>query len=366
MDNQQQDYERIVELIEKSIANNHEPNDELIDLISKNSHSDELIKNISSKEFFCEKNRMINEAYVARNVDKLLRKIDRKNSVDRRNRILKITIPSAVAVLVAVSFLFNSPRIVETPIAAECLSPTLIVGAKMIALNNSKTNVVSYNEPQDADSTMKRLIVPAGNRHIVVLEDSSEVTLNASSELIYSSFNGNTREVILKGEAYFNVKKSDKPFIVKIEDCYIMVYGTEFNINAYNRSSIKTVLVSGSVGVGGEGLTEAKITPNQMIELDLVNKTQQVKDVDVSPYISWMNGDLEFINEEFNTIILELERWYNVGFEYNIADFNDCRISFVINRQKPLIEVIELIENITKVKFTNKNEKGGVYKIERN
>lgn len=376
MHQKQQEYERIAELIMKSIENHDKPNDELIQILSKNKHSDELIKNIASRENFANKNRMINTAYSNRRVNDLLQKIDKRTDCKRKSRQLKITTvisTSIAATLMAVTLLVYNFRQPETETIATLtevnpkhLTPTLIVGEKIIALKSSKTDVTSYKENITSTPLLKRIVVPTGTTHVVVLEDGSEVTLNASSELTYSSFDSKEqREVLLTGEAYFNIKKSEKPFIVKVEDCSVKVYGTEFNINAYNRNRIKTVLVSGSVGISGKGICEAKITPNQIIEIDLTTGSQHVEEIDVSPYISWLKGDLEFIDEDFNTILMELTRWYDIDFEYNREHFKNCKISFIINRQKPLDKVIELIENLTKVKFTKEEKKGGIYKIEK-
>lgn len=53
----------------------------------------------------------------------------------------------------------------------------------------------------------------------------------------------------MKGNAYFCVtKKNDKPFVVRAGEFSLKVYGTEFNVNAYDYQNIETVLVNGSIG----------------------------------------------------------------------------------------------------------------------
>lgn len=71
------------------------------------------------------------------------------------------------------------------------------------------------------------------------------------------NFPGNKRQVILKGEAYFEVVRNEHlPFVVSTVSGYkFVILGTQFNVEAYDdRESVKTTLVEGSVDVqaGGE------------------------------------------------------------------------------------------------------------------
>ena len=85
----------------------------------------------------------------------------------------------------------------------------------------------------------------------VNLPDGTKVWLNSRSYLKHPTrFTGNTRDVVLNGEAYFSVHKDKSkrftvstPFDIKAE-----VLGTEFNMEAYAAdSSVRTTLVSGSI-----------------------------------------------------------------------------------------------------------------------
>ncbi len=78
--------------------------------------------------------------------------------------------------------------------------------------------------------------------------------LNSGSSMTYpSSFAFmDTREVVLNGEAFFEITKNpEKPFIVKTQAMYTQVFGTVFNVSAYEEDGPgQVVLVEGSVGVG--------------------------------------------------------------------------------------------------------------------
>ena len=73
----------------------------------------------------------------------------------------------------------------------------------------------------------------------VMLPDSSEVWLNAASQIRYHKSFLNNREIFLeKGEAFFKVKKAQgAPFRVYFRESRIEVTGTEFNIKAGHMES---------------------------------------------------------------------------------------------------------------------------------
>lgn len=85
----------------------------------------------------------------------------------------------------------------------------------------------------------------------VVLPDSTVVYLNSESSLRYPSvFEGDIRNVELKGEAYFAVAKDlKKKFVVSApHSSQIEVLGTHFNVEAYeDEPDVSTTLVEGQV-----------------------------------------------------------------------------------------------------------------------
>ncbi|RUA15542.1 MAG: FecR family protein, partial [Flavobacteriia bacterium] len=165
------------------------------------------------------------------------------------------------------------------------------------------------------------LRVPFGKSLSLTLQDGSVVRLNSGSTLTYpSSFAGmDKREVQLEGEAFFEVAKNpDQPFIVGTKNMYTQVFGTVFNISAYDEDSIsEVVLVEGSVGIGATD--RPAYGDLQMLKPSQRASSREgsgglfvVEDVDVTPYISWTQGVLSFENEEMSEIIKRLQRQFNI------------------------------------------------------
>jgi transmembrane sensor len=68
----------------------------------------------------------------------------------------------------------------------------------------------------------------------VELPDGSKVSLNKQSRLLYQKGSFlNNREIVLVGEAFFEVKKNpDKPFLIHAGNTITRVLGTSFNVDA--------------------------------------------------------------------------------------------------------------------------------------
>ena len=116
----------------------------------------------------------------------------------------------------------------------------------------------SSNTAKEEDST-KTLSAENGSRTRTILPDGSTVWVNAGSHISFDNdFKGQTREVTLNGEAYFDVVKNPKqPFIVHVSGYDIRVLGTAFNVKSYpGDKTIETTLLRGLVQVTKQGETK--------------------------------------------------------------------------------------------------------------
>lgn len=164
-------------------------------------------------------------------------------------------------------------------------------------------------------SEMNTLYTPAGQRARLVLQDGTEVWLNAKSKLVYPAhFAGKERRVRVEGEAFFNVAKdSVKPFIVSAENVDMKVLGTQFNVYCYpDAEYIKTSLLEGCVHVffqdrENEGVL---LKPNQQVTVS--EGKMEVRPIELEEYFLWRNGVYAFKNEPLIDILKKLELYYDV------------------------------------------------------
>ncbi len=204
-------------------------------------------------------------------------------------------------------------------------------------------SVTMKNSPQK----LLTLTTPRGKDYRITLADGTKVWMNAESKLEFpETFNGNTREVALHGEAYFEVAKDAKhPFIVKTDYFNTKVLGTSFNIRAYSERDANVVLVEGSVKVGMSGKeTEHTLKPGQ--QFSILNSQFSIKDVDTYPYTQWRDGFFYFDDTAMIEIMQELGRWYNVNIIFEEAKYMNTHLHFVAERRLSLSDIIRNINDL--------------------
>lgn len=172
-----------------------------------------------------------------------------------------------------------------------------------------------------------KLYVPYGKRIQLKLSDNTLVYMNSGSSLRYpkSFVEGYNREVFLEGEAYFKVTRNEKaPFIVNASEMDVRVLGTEFNVSSYKGEEQVAVLVEGSVEVSAKnGVTPKRMVPGQAARLR--DRELALAEVDVYRYTAWINGELVFDDQKFETILNTLERFYNVEINNTYKDLNEIK-----------------------------------------
>ena len=165
---------------------------------------------------------------------------------------------------------------------------------------------------------MQTITVPAGQRINITLVDGTNVWLNARTSLSYpAKFGKNNRQVVLDGEAYFDVTKDkSKPFIVQTDNYNVEVLGTQFDVNAYSETGeFETTLMSGSVKVASASDSTQKITlkPNNKVFLQ-DGKLHVTAVDDYNPY-RWKEGLICFKNETFTSIMKDFEKYYGLTIQ---------------------------------------------------
>lgn len=194
---------------------------------------------------------------------------------------------------------------------------------------------------------------PRGGQYQVLLPDGTKVWLNAASSLKYpESFVGNTRNVELSGEAYFEVAKNkDLPFHVKSVNQDVEVIGTHFNINGYmDDRTIKTTLLEGSVKVSN--FNSAKILkPGEQAIADRSgnSKIRITSDVDTDDETAWKNGLFQFNDADLKGILNQLERWYDIKIDYSSVP--NKRYNGMVPRKAKLSEVLKMLGKTGNIKF---------------
>ncbi|MCF6366628.1 MAG: FecR family protein [Bacteroidales bacterium] len=183
------------------------------------------------------------------------------------------------------------------------------------------------------------------------LPDGTEISINKNSSIIYSKkFNKKERKIELKGDAYFKVEKNKtKPFIIKAESFYVEVLGTEFYVNS-NFKNRKVVVTEGTVAVYQQKDKSDKVilTAGEEIIFDKkANKLRKIETFDKN-CIAWKTKIFNFNNQSLNEIFKQLEKVYDVNFEFKNPQLKNCRQSVSFDNQ-----TIDEILNVLNATFDN-------------
>lgn len=279
-------------------------------------------------------------------------KIDKKESVERmlteikrrgrKKRMVRVWWSAGGSVAAAILVFFTltqwfpwgeKPEEKKIPTIAltEIKVPTLItmendhdiLSLETLDLKDAKVGYIVKESGQseeiiDAEKPIRynRVVIPAGFTYKVKLADSSVVTLNAGSELRFpNEFRDSLREVEFSGEAYFEVKKSGKPFVVKAGNTRVRVYGTRFNLFYCEKLALsEAVLVEGSIGMTANG-KETKITPNQRVFYSMKDSVVRAKNVDPADYIGWLGNSFKYNGARLDKIVFDIAQWYGVEIQ---------------------------------------------------
>ena len=173
-------------------------------------------------------------------------------------------------------------------------------------------------EEEEAEAEIHTLVVPRGGEYSIILSDSTQVWLNSDSRISYPvHFSGNMREVYISGEGYFKVtKQTGKPFIVNTDRGAVTVWGTEFNVEAYeDEDTFVTTLVTGSVSCTLPDGEKVMLRPQEQLSCSK-NGKPIVQRVNTIFACGWKDGLFHFRNERMEDITRQLVRWFDIEVQY--------------------------------------------------
>ncbi|MBX2820522.1 MAG: FecR domain-containing protein, partial [Rhodothermaceae bacterium] len=210
------------------------------------------------------------------------------------------------------------------------------------------------------------------------LPDGSIVYLNSGSSVTFKrGFDGNPftnaseRNVLLKGEGFFEVTHSDTPFNVETFNANVRVLGTEFNVRAWplepeQESTIS--LVSGRVGV-----SKADATSNQII-LEEPGHTVVVRKTDALPAaplmqnidsaINWRERGLSIKSKTLVAVFDELERRYDIKISVEDTQILNDSLTLLMPKPENLESILSDICIEKNLKYRKTSRGYVIYRLE--
>lgn len=221
-----------------------------------------------------------------------------------------------------------------------------------------------------------------GERKSFQFPDGTQVILNAGSEIyLNDQYAKNTREVYLKGEAFFEVQHNAAvPFIVHTASMDVKALGTAFNVKSYNNEGrTEAVLVRGLVEVTLKQDNNRKLLlhPDEKVlwaesktkneagvasSAPINNQDQgQVKPVKKNDdgnlkELAWVQNNLAFEDESFEEIAYQLNRWYNVNIQFESGDIQQYHFTATFKKEK-IEQVLEILRASKRFNYRFDGEK---------
>lgn len=205
-------------------------------------------------------------------------------------------------------------------------------------------------------------IKSADNIEIIALPDGSVVTLSSNSVLTYDvEFTGKSRNVSLKGRAFFDIQRDEsKPFIVSTDESKIEVLGTSFLVNTKAANAMTEVVVkTGRVAVSKKEVKNAEtveLVAGEVGRLDANASSFKKTTIDNYNYLAWKTKLIEFDNHDLKTVFEVLSDVYGVEIFVSDEAIYNCQMSAKFDNQ-PMSAVLEILSRTFGLELTKSGEK---------
>jgi len=206
--------------------------------------------------------------------------------------------------------------------------------------------------------------------------------LNAGSRIIYQrAYNQNNRDIVLEGEAYFEVAKNKRlPFYVRSSGITVKAIGTAFNVKAYpDEDIIETTLVEGKISIESVGIKGEKenfvIRPNQKISFykssadknknmiegkgntnlnnpeSAIERIELDKEINPEIYTSWKDKRWIFQKQKLSDFAVILERLYDIEINFRDDELKNYCLTGSFDEEN-LEQVLKAIQLTIPLDFT--------------
>ena len=195
-----------------------------------------------------------------------------------------------------------------------------------------------------------------GQNNAIALLDGSEVILNAKSEISYKKDQWKTkREVFLKGEGFFSVKKGSS-FVVHTKNGSVTVLGTKFNVKSTS-DYFEVVCFSGKVKVTNEN-KEYILKPTEGFRKINGNTYEKLYKDTTKP--NWLSNVASYRSVPIKYVLKDIENQFGVVFKTNNIDLNTLFTGSFNYKDKEI--VYKTVFNAMEFDYTIKSNQVVLYK----
>ena len=202
--------------------------------------------------------------------------------------------------------------------------------------------IISYFIYNDGD--VRKTIIAENNLMNMELPDRSQIDLRKGASLEYAEdFENDSREVWLKGEAFFNVERDEKrPFIVHASTVDVTVLGTSFFVRESN-GNVEVEVVTGNVKVSEQyhGTEDIQLTAEESAVYSKNEQSLTLQEVNPDSQY-WLSKTLKFKRTSLKKVARVLSDLMEIEIKFRNEELQRCKLtaSFTDNSIEDIAEVI--------------------------
>ncbi len=241
-----------------------------------------------------------------------------------------------------------------TQLAASVL---LFAGILYLVIYVKKLAVETRRQAPKPAVRYQEISTEPGEQVTLSFPDGSKVYLNYASSLRYSDNWNGSRQVYLKGEAYFvAVHSLYHPFVVHTSYATVEDIGTEFDIRAWpGDSSVRIAVARGKVIIrpkGGSNGDDAVLASGQFTSVDSSGELVSPRYADLKQIIAWTKGRLVFCNDPISDVLTQLERRYNIRCSIADTSIANRTLTATFSKRESAKEVLDIIALSLRMRYT--------------
>jgi transmembrane sensor len=234
------------------------------------------------------------------------------------------------------------------PVTRWRVSVPAVAAAGLLVVGVGSWLALGKRSEPTAVTASKMVATGVGVRDSLTLSDGTRVVLGPlSSVKVYAGYASASREVEVRGDAYFEVvHDSSKPFTVYAGNATIRDVGTRFAIRSNDSGDIGVSVSEGAVSLAqGKSPEPATVLKaGDQGTLDRGGKVVTRRGAATDEDLAWLNGRLVFRESPLSEVVSSMRRWYGIDLQIADPSLANRHITATFSGESPerVLEVLRL------------------------
>lgn len=223
-----------------------------------------------------------------------------------------------------------------------------------ISVNSEEISFITTKESVKKKANNYQLWIPQDKQYKIILVDGTKIKLNANSSISFNNNrDGKTTNVILNGEAFFNVSHIDnQSFKICASEMDVEVFGTSFNISNYTKNNFTSLaLLDGSVKITNPQNKSQYVQPGQQATIYKESQELIVGKAALSDALLWTANQIYFSNEKLESILRKINKWYAVEFIIEESKIKKLHFTGSLKKEDGLIHFLQMLEYTENINY---------------